>query len=343
MVRYLFFFSYFGTRYSGMQSQSARGMFNPRTVTIADVFERALKILKPKNIPLLYVSSRTDTGVHALRSAAAADLHHENPGQYYPAETLVYALNHYFSEHGQDIRVTSAQIVPETFNVRHARRRTYLYRLAVKYDIPNSKLLPFVPRGAVAATLVPLVESKTTWFLGPPFDHRAMVSAARLFLGLHDFRTFSKPPRIGDIPRNPVRFMEICDVSPGKGFLAEHDRHQDGIEYWDITFRSSGFLQRQIRRMIGALVGVAKGRIQEKDIQEMLNTPDPYGYHKALTQAPSEGLFLKDVEFDDKNLTLPPDYFDVIVKHKKSYTFKSAIEYERLFRLLDRRLDQLLA
>lgn len=81
----------------------------------------------------------------------------------------------------------------------------------------------------------------------PPFDIGAAKKACSLFLGTHNFTSFMKKPVADELfPRNPVRFMQVADLSPGTGFLGEHNPFKSNLEYWDFTFRSSGFLQRQV-------------------------------------------------------------------------------------------------
>jgi tRNA U38,U39,U40 pseudouridine synthase TruA len=57
--------------------------------------------------------------------------------------------------------------------------------------------------------------------------------------------------------------------------------------------------QCQVRRMVGALLGVGKGQLQSKDILFMLQTPTEKSWNPRCAAAGSEGLFLKSVNYKD--------------------------------------------
>ena len=74
-------------------------------------------------------SSRTDTGVHALRNVWHVDLHLKNEVTELekPGDLVLRALNFYLRK--QDILVTDCSSVPSSFECRRqAKYRTYMYR-----------------------------------------------------------------------------------------------------------------------------------------------------------------------------------------------------------------------
>ncbi|XP_045561540.1 tRNA pseudouridine synthase-like 1 isoform X2 [Salmo salar] len=88
-ARYLIFFQYLGTKYSGVMKapphQVVKGVQN--------YLEDAVRSLRPVNEVSLSISSRTDTGVHALGNSAHFDLQRQNGKPPFAEEVLVDALN----------------------------------------------------------------------------------------------------------------------------------------------------------------------------------------------------------------------------------------------------------
>ncbi len=119
--RYLFGVQYAGTRYNG-------------SVRVGEIISHAMeKFIGAENFENLHVSSRTDSGVHALRNIWHADLHFkENSATISDslakkAETVMRALNHYLRK--EDIIIMDCINVPLHFDCRHqAKYRTYMYR-----------------------------------------------------------------------------------------------------------------------------------------------------------------------------------------------------------------------
>ncbi|XP_010862923.2 tRNA pseudouridine synthase-like 1 isoform X4 [Esox lucius] len=142
-ARYLIFFQYLGTRYSGVMKapphQAVKGVQN--------YLEEAVRRLRPANAISLHVSSRTDTGVHAICNSAHFDLQRQNGKPPLAEEVLVDALN--FHLRPESIRVTHAHRVHGAFHARfQAVSRTYVYRLAM---------------GIRHHSCMPLTEDKLCW------------------------------------------------------------------------------------------------------------------------------------------------------------------------------------
>ncbi|XP_077046434.1 tRNA pseudouridine synthase-like 1 isoform X2 [Agelaius phoeniceus] len=123
-ARYLVFFQYFGTRYSGvMETKSDQAL-----VGVQNYLEKAAEQLKPSAPIKFHISSRTDSGVHALANAAHLDIQ-RGPGRApFTGPQLLQGLNHHLKP--EPIRILSAQRVSSTFHARFcALSRTYIYRL----------------------------------------------------------------------------------------------------------------------------------------------------------------------------------------------------------------------
>lgn len=80
----------------------------------------------------IYISSRTDAGVHALGNTGCFDL--EVNGDSGLADSLQNSINQDLIRNGHLIRVLKCCQVENTFVARHALSRTYLYRLALNLN-----------------------------------------------------------------------------------------------------------------------------------------------------------------------------------------------------------------
>ncbi|KAM6236287.1 tRNA pseudouridine synthase-like 1 isoform 5-T6 [Spheniscus humboldti] len=90
-TRYLVFFQYFGTKYSGvMETSNDQSM-----VGVQNYLEKAAQNLKPV-VPIKFcISSRTDTGVHALCNSAHLDIQRAPGKPAFSEKQLVYSLNYH--------------------------------------------------------------------------------------------------------------------------------------------------------------------------------------------------------------------------------------------------------
>ncbi|XP_058229096.1 tRNA pseudouridine synthase-like 1 isoform X2 [Hemibagrus wyckioides] len=229
VTRYLIFFQYLGTKYSGVMKapghQPLQGVQNH--------LENAVRKLKPVNDVSVSISSRTDTGVHALCNSAHLDIQRRGDKPPFTEQVLTDALNFLLK--------------PE-----------------------------------------PIRE----------LDVDAMREAGAMFQGTHDFSTFRALS--SDAPfKNPVKTMELVQVDPGLSFSQRHF-HRD-IQFWELTFKSRSFLYKQVRRMVGALVAVGRGKLSIRQVQDLLDSRDSMAYPQNMA-APPYGLFLINVEYNDSDL-----------------------------------------
>ncbi|KAI8499228.1 Ras- protein Rab-13, partial [Branchiostoma belcheri] len=171
---------------------------------LCEAFSR-LHLAEPPNI---HVSSRTDSGVHALCNTAHADLIYGDDREPYEPDSIVHTVNRSFLHMGRnDIRLMNCQLVPPTFNSRHqALGRTYLYR---------------VVSGCYHSRL-PIPEANRSWGVIERLDIEAMQEAAKHFLGTHDFTTFrNKTPETWT--KDPVKTMKAVEIRRALCLLEEHD------------------------------------------------------------------------------------------------------------------------
>lgn len=202
-ARYLIFFQYLGTKYSGVVKVPPHQLGKKG---VQDHLEDAIRRLRPVNPVSLSVSSRTDTGVHALSNSAHFDLQRKNDKPPFTEDVLVEALN--FHLRTEQIRVTRAHRVPDNFHARYrAQSRTYIYRVAL---------------GLSHQSLLPLTEYELCWNLrDTELDVGAMREAANLLVGIHDFSSFRAVN--SDMPfKNPVKTLDVASVQPGSSFVQAH-------------------------------------------------------------------------------------------------------------------------
>ncbi|NXP27089.1 PUSL1 protein, partial [Scytalopus superciliaris] len=274
-ARYLVFFQYFGTRYSGvMETRSDQALLG-----VQNYLERAAQQLRPSAPIRFHISSRTDSGVHALCNAAHLDVERA-PGQpQLSAKQLLRSLNSHLRP--EPIRILSAHRVASSFHARFsALSRTYIYRLLL---------------GCAHHSQVPVFEKDLCWApAGGPLNIPAMQEAAQFLLGTHDFSTF-RSLNSNTPSQSPIRTIFQVDIQPSSGFLSHHYEHRD-LEFWEVKFRGRSFVYRQVRRMVGALVAVGQGKLAPHHIKELLEVRDPMAF-PPNAMAPPSGLFLKSVEY----------------------------------------------
>ncbi len=169
-------------------------------------------------------------------------------------------LNRYLPE---DISVWKAREAPERFHSRlNALRKTYRYQIemGLKKDV---------------------FERHYYYGLGQMLDIERMKAASALLTGTHDYRSFCGNRKM---KKSTVRTIEaISFTCPGDSRL-------------HILYTGSGFLQQMVRILTGTLIEVGLGRRKPEEMTWILESMDRQA---AGFTAPSEGLFLEQVEYGD--------------------------------------------
>lgn len=248
--------AYDGTRFHGWQIQDVPGE-KPRTVQ--GVVEKALARITGET-PRIHGAGRTDAGVHALDQNAHFDAPEsmaELPWQ--------KALNALLPK---DVRVMGADTVDAGFHSRfNAISKTYAYSfwLDSRYVLPQRRHF--------------------TWHPGP-LDESAMLEAAELIIGSHDFAGFQNTgTEVGSTVRT------VSELAPG----AVEDLDATRMEMvWRIS--ADGFLKQMARNIFGLLAAVGRGRLEPSDAAEILDSRDRTRVHYAT--APARGLTLAKVRYE---------------------------------------------
>ena len=242
--------AYDGSEFSGWQVQ-------PDCSTVQGTLASAIgRITGEKVLP--QGSGRTDAGVHALAQVATFVT-----ASTVPAENFVKALNDILPT---AIRVLEADEAPADFHARKsARSKTYRYRIY---------------RGPIC----PPFFARYVWHNPYALDEAAMMQAAGLVVGEHDFTSFAAV--------DPERSREEESMNNVRRILVSKWRRVG--EELVYTVRGSGFLQHMVRNLVGTFVLVGKATLQPEDITRILQAK---GRSAAGATAPASGLYLIQVDY----------------------------------------------
>ena len=235
---------YCGAAYHGWQTQS--GYAN-----VQDCLETALA--KIAGAPVSVVAAgRTDTGVHATGQVVHFDVVTDRPENAWSR-----GVNSFLPD---DISIRWARQVAEGFHARYsACRRRY------RYFLLNRPVRPGVLSGRVGWDFHPL-------------NVDAMVDAAKVFQGRHDFSSF----RAAECQaKNPVKIMTRAEVRRFGDFVI-------------FDFEADAFLHHMVRNLVGALVYVGKGALPASAMAELIGQRDR---RRAPPTFMADGLYLVEVGY----------------------------------------------
>ena len=205
---------------------------------------------------IVHGSGRTDAGVHAQGQVASVNLQKE-----ITAEKLRAAIN---GNVGKDLRAMAVEIVSEEFHARYsALDKTYRYRIV------NARVIsPFLVRYAHH-------EAR-------PLDVERMTEVARLFPGEHDWTAFSSAQSDSE---TKTRTITTLDVS-------EH--YDEDSRIIDVSITAEGFLRYMVRSIVGTLMAVGRGELNEEIVQRAIGKGDRI---LVGATAPACGLTLMSVRY----------------------------------------------
>ena len=251
--RYRALVAYEGTDFYGFQRQAGE------TPTVQGALERALAAVTGRRVAVLG-AGRTDSGVHASGQVIAFDA-----AWRHGAGALQRAVNAHLPP-----TVALLQLEPTAadFHPRYdARSRTYAYTL---YASPVRQ---------------PLLERYAWGLRCGGLNVAAMVEAAALLCGTHDFATFGQPPQGTNTVRTVFR-SELETVHPlqPQGAVLRY------------TIEADAFLYRMVRRIVGALARVGRGKLSVEDLAEGLAAADNRWPNRT---APARGLCLIGVRYNE--------------------------------------------
>jgi tRNA pseudouridine38-40 synthase len=249
MARFKLHIEYEGTRYSGWQIQK-----NARTVQ-GELSSAIGSVLDTTDFEV-YGAGRTDAGVHALHQVA-----HLEATSVLAPEILRRKINDVLPS---DINILHIEKAAPRFHARHhAVARSYLYQISRR-------------RTAFGKRLV--------WWIKDELDVEAMKSAAALFIGMKDFRSFT-----ADDPDEKSTKVEIESI----------EMQEDG-EMILLRFVGSHFLWKMVRQMVGVIVECGRGSLTIEQARKFL---EKHSSEPSTWTAPPSGLFLERIYYEgDKRL-----------------------------------------
>lgn len=173
-----------------------------------------------------------------------------------PDYGLMKGLNAYLPN---DIYIKEVEKVNEDFHARFsAIKKEYRYYINVKeYNPLTIRYLPYIPN----------------------LDISKMEEAIKLLIGTHDFKGFAS----ASIDERKPTVKTIYSVE-----LINHD---DKLEF---IFIGNGFLKYQIRRMMGIIIEIGKGKFDKSKISEILESKNP---QDSKYIADGCGLYLEKVYY----------------------------------------------
>lgn len=243
-MRYKCTVSYDGSQFHGFQTQD-----NLRTVQVE--IENALEIIHKVKVNI-FACSRTDAGVHAF-----GQIFHFDSEIDIPEWNMQTAIN---SRLPKDIYIRKVEKVNEDFHSRYqVSKKEYHYLIDLGEYNPLKRNYCCFPK------------YRNT-------NIEAMKEASKIFLGVHDFKSFTKNHLI----ENTIR--EIYDIS--------FERVDNLVT---IKFVGNGFLHNMIRIIVGMLLEVGWNHLTKEDLKNILEQKNR---NLAPKVAPASGLYLYKIHYN---------------------------------------------
>jgi tRNA pseudouridine38-40 synthase len=226
--------------------------------TVQGELTRALSQVAGRDV-VVHGSGRTDAGVHAEGQVANVNLQKEITW-----EKLRAAIN---GNVAKDLRALEAEIVDEDFHARYsAKEKTYIYRI-----INGPVISPFWVRYAHHEPR--------------PLDLERMRGCYQVFIGTHDWTGFSAADSDEQSRTRTITGIE----------LSERFESRASSRLVEITVSADGFLRYMVRSIVGTLLAVGRGEIDQARVARAISTGD-----RALAgaTAPAKGLTLYKVGYE---------------------------------------------
>ncbi len=202
----------------------------------------------------LQASGRTDAGVHAMNQVC----NFMTSSRIAP-DAFKNGLNTLLPD---DIYIKSAEYVPLTFHARYsARAKRYEYRIR---NHPERDIF----------------RARYHWHIRRPLTVEKMGRCLSMLIGTHDFSSFRST---GSGNTNPVRKINGAEI---------HGHSGEGLMCIDME--ADGFLRHMVRNIVGTLVAVGLGKMDEAEFNDILAAKDR---RAAGIKAPARGLFLRQVYY----------------------------------------------
>jgi len=246
MPRYKIIVAYDGTDFFGWQQQKEKP-------SIVDTLQKVFKQVFNHEISILG-ASRTDAGVHALGQVACF-----NTELIIEPSIMQEAWNKILPS---SIVVRSLERVSDTYNPHNqVLEKTYHYYFFLERPLPFS--------------------ARYGWHYYYAVDLEKLHRCLQVFVGTHDFRSFSTGDDRGD---DTIRTITSAHVE-------KVDDHG-----YRIIIKGPKFLRHMIRRIVGACLHAAsRDTLETTDLEIALQQRHP---EQELPNAPARGLILVHIDYD---------------------------------------------
>jgi len=246
MQRFVCTLAFKGTKFQGWQTQKEGH-------SIQEHVEKNLSKILNQSIQV-HGASRTDAGVHARGFIC-----HFDATTAMPIKRIQHGFNRLIDT---DILLKQLKKVPQTFQARYQHsKKTYTYQVLTGERNPFLQdLVMYVP---------------------VPFNKKRIKDAMTMFLGQHDFRSFTTKKEDG---ANFIRTI----------FLFRLTQHGSMFTF---TIQGDGFMTYMVRMIIGTLLAYGMDKISLETIRQYLNKPS---LGKVSYKAEPQGLCLEKVTYGNK-------------------------------------------
>ena len=219
---------YDGSEYVGWQKQqNGRSIQEEIEICLEKLFNSKIKI---------YVSGRTDAGVHAFGQIAHFDL----KKSHIETKKISNALNYLLKKSKNKITILKSEKVSAIFHSRFSvKKKIYLYKI-LNRSTPS------------------FIQENRVWHFPRLLNTGKMKEASHVLIGKKDFNAFRS---INCQAKTSIRSLEAIKIK----------KNNDNIE---IRVFGKSFLHNQVRIIIGTLVNVGIGKWDDEKVLEILKSKD---------------------------------------------------------------------
>ena len=243
MARFKLLIEYEGTRYSGWQIQKGG-----RSIQ-GEILDACRELFENRSVDL-FGAGRTDSGVHATGQVAHLDVETD-----LPSLKIKYGINDRLPS---DICILNVEPVNAEFHARHdAVARSYIYQISTRRTAFGKKFV---------------------YWIKDPLDVKQMNAAARHFVGLKDFRSFTDDEHEQGSMKVQIKHARVTESG---AILVFH-------------VIGSHFLWKQVRRMTGVIIEAGRGKISPDLVNSFFVKKSDL---PAKLTVPPSGLFLERVYY----------------------------------------------
>ncbi|MCQ2802337.1 MAG: tRNA pseudouridine(38-40) synthase TruA [Bacilli bacterium] len=189
--------------------------------------------------------------------AVGQTFHFDIDEEHVDLDRLLYSLNKMLPK---DIKINDLEQVEDDLHARFsAKRKHYSYSI-----ILDDKSVFFYD---------------TTYVCPFKIDVKMLKETLTYFIGIHNFKNFTSKE---EDEANFIREIYSIDVHFVDNIIT-------------IDFIGNGFMRYMIRLIVGTALEVAKGKLKQSKVKELLNDNSPREI--VSYKAPAEGLMLVEVEY----------------------------------------------